>query len=54
MLEEEKDVLRKKVERLQGANFEGEVFVAQVSFEGEMSPEQGSLQSLERSCGRVS
>ena len=49
MLEEEK-----RAERLQGANFEGGVFLLQESFEGEGSPEQGSLQSLERSCGRVS
>ena len=52
VLEEEKDA--QKVERLQDVSFEGGQLLEQGSFEGEESPEQGSLQSLERSCGRVS
>ena len=48
------DEEKQGVERLQDVNFEGGELLEQASFEGEVPPERGSLQSLERSCGRVS
>ena len=48
------DEEKQEVERLQGASFGGGELLEQASFEGEVSPEQGSLQSLGKSCGQVS
>ena len=48
------DEEKQEVERLQGASFGGGELLEQASFEGEVSPERGSLQSLGKSCGRVS